>query len=259
MSMPRRTVKTLLVSVAAAIGVLALLAAGLVSYATTDKRDGFVLQNAELSAPGYLQRLASLNPDTQSRNGEEFPVYVHRLKRGSGTIFGYRAYSPGKFSAIDDETYRKITVWIAGAIPTSPIEIPVGDDARSRLVFSDGASAWSRSGCSGNGTSGTIRVQPHRGYFTITISADITPVGNAVVNRCVPERVDVTFKAKEMAFKDLTPWLGIEGQHPYHETYRPIWPNQALQLTPGRCTIPLYVTTATLRAAIRAPARRSRV
>ena len=45
------------------------------------------------------------------------------------------------------------------------------------------------------------------------------------------------FDAKEIAFEDLTPWLGLQGQHPYDETYRRVWPNQAMQLTASKPAI----------------------
>ena len=120
---------------------------------------------------------------------------------------------------IDDEEYRKVTVWIAGALPRSAVDLPLGDASKCLLVFTHAGSAWPHAGCSGYGTSGTVGVEPVGRHFKITIRGDVTPIGNAH-DRCEIEKVDLTFKAKEIAFEDLTPWLGIAGRHVFDETYR---------------------------------------
>ncbi len=214
-------VKRVLLGLAATVGVIVLVLGALVAYAARDKEDTFALADAEFADVGYLQRLASQD-DAQSRRDGNFSVYAHRLKRGTGTVFGFRAYSPGRFAVIDDETYRKITVWIAGAIPTSAIEVPLGDDSRSRLVVSDGGSAWPRSACSRVATAGILRVQRTNGRFRITIRANTIAAGKITPIKCDAEKVDLTFEAQEIVVDDLTPWLGLEGRHPYDETYRPV-------------------------------------
>ncbi len=220
MSKWRRNAKTALKALLAALGAIALLAGGLIAYAASDKEDTFVIQNAELADAGHLQRLESQDANTKVHRQDDFPVYAHRLKRGTGTVVGFRAYSPGSIGIIDDESYRKITVWIAGPTPTSPVEIRLGQDSQAQLVFSDGGSAWPRSGCAGYGASGVVRLEPRNGKFTVTIGADINRAGSAFPERCGSERVDLTFTAKEILFEALTPWLGSRGDHPYEETYR---------------------------------------
>ena len=75
--------------------------------------------------------------------------------------------------------------------------------------------------CSRCGTSGTVKVEPIGRRFKITIHAEVTPVDNAQAHyECGTERVDLTFTAKEIAFENLTPWLGLAGRQPYDETYR---------------------------------------
>jgi len=223
MGMIRRIVKTLLLILAAIVVLLVLVLGGLWAYAAIDKQDTFALQNSEFDDANYLRKIeSSMGDDRLIHHRDYVPVYAHRLKRGSGAIFGYRFYSNGKLSIIDDEDYRKVTVWMAGALPRSAVDLPLGDASMCLLVFSDGGSAWPQAGCSGYGTSGTVRVEPAGRRFKITIHGDVTPVGNAH-DRCGIEKVDLTFEAKEIAFEDLTPWLGIAGRHPYAETYRRSW------------------------------------
>lgn len=230
--------KRVLLGLAATVALIVLVLGALVAYAARDRKDTFALADAEFADVGYLQRLASQDDALSGRDGN-FSVYAHRLKSGTGTVFGFRAYSPGRLAAIDDETYRKITLWIAGAIPTTAIEVPFGDDSRARLVVSDGGSAWPRLGCSRVATAGIVRVQRTNGRFRITIRADTIAAGKITPVECDTEAVGLTFEAPEIVFDDLTPWLGLEGRHPYEETYMPIWPNHALRVTASRRTAQL--------------------
>ncbi len=220
MRMIRRIVKALLWSLAAIVVLLVLVLGGLWANAAIDKEDTFALQNSEFDDANYLRAIDSSKGDDRLIHHRDYvPVYAHRLKRGSGTIFAYRFYSNGDMGIIDDEDYRKTTVWIAGALPRSAVDLPLGDASKCLFVFSQGGSAWPQAGCSGYGTSGTVRVEPAGRRFKITIHGEVTPAGNAH-DRCGTEKVDVTFNAKEIAFQDLTPWLGVAGRHVYDETYR---------------------------------------
>lgn len=220
----RRIVKTVLWSLAAIVGLLVLLIGGRFAYLAIDKEDTFVLQNSELDNANYLRTIESSAGDATGDNRrfnhpEHVPVYAHRLKRGVGTIFAHRFYSDGDVLTIDDEEYRKVTVWIAGALPRSAIDLPLDDASKCLLVSAHSGSAWPQAGCAGYATSGTVRVEPSGRHFKITINGEVTPAGNAN-DWCGMEKVDLTFKAKEIAFEELTPWLGVAGRHPYSETYR---------------------------------------
>jgi hypothetical protein len=212
MSKGRRIVRTVLISIGAVVGLLVLLIAACLVYQSIDKEDSFVLVNVEFQDAGYLRGLDSIKrPKIVRREDELFPVFAHRLKRGSGTIFAWRFYSNGELMTIDDEDYRKITVWIAGAPPSSPTTISLGDESKVILIFSRGGSAWPDIECCGYGTSGTITIIPDGRRFTIAINGQVTAVGTRN-KQCASETVNRTFKAKEIAFESLTPWLGIAGQ-----------------------------------------------
>ncbi len=222
MSKGRRIVKVVLISIGAVVGLLVLLLAALLVYLSIDKEDSFVLKNAEFQDAGYLRRLDSIKrPKILRLEDEQFPVFAHRLKRGSGTVFAWRFYSNGDLLTSDDEVYRKITVWIAGPPPSSPTTVSLGDESKAVLIFSRGGSAWPDIECCGYGTSGTITISPAGRRFIVALKAQVTAVGTRS-KQCASEPVDRTFKAKEIAFESLTPWLGIAGQpgHPYQESYR---------------------------------------
>ena len=222
MSKGRRILKVVLISIGALVGLVVLLIAARMAYLSIDKEDSFVLRNAEFQDAGYLRRLDPTKRKKVLRlEDEQFPVYAHRLKRGSGTIFAWRFYSSGEVLTADDEGYRKVTLWIAGPPPSSPTTISLGDESKAVLISSDGGSAWPNVECCGYGTSGTVTITPAGKRYTVVIKAQFTPVGTR--NRqCASETLDRTFTAKEIAFESLTPWLGTAGRpgHPYDETYR---------------------------------------
>ena len=215
----RRAAKAVLVLGTALIGFLGQSSAVFLVCEATDREDSFVLRNVELNDFNHLRKLEGLSERELGGPPEQLPVAAHRLKRGSGTVFAWRFYSNGKLSVIDDEDYRKITIWIPGSPPTSPSTLALGDESKVILISSIGGSAWPRSECCGYGTSGTITITPSWRGLAITVDAQITPVGSKS-RQCTLNRVNRTFTAREIAFDDLTPWLGKAGRHPYDETYR---------------------------------------
>ena len=223
MTKTRRIIKVTLLSIAGVIGFLILAVAGWLIYDSFDNEDWFVLENAEFQEVGYLRRLDATNKPRNARLQDElFPVYAHRLKRGSGTVFAWRFYSNGKVFTIDDEFYRKVTLWIAASPPTSPTSISLGDESKAVLISCHGGSAWPGGECCGYGTAGSVTITPSGQGFIVAAQAEITPAGNSKTLPCVNEKVDRKFTANKIAFEDLTPWLGIADPkgRPYHETYR---------------------------------------
>jgi hypothetical protein len=216
----RRLSKVVLITIAAGVGFLIIVIAGLLLYPQfTKEEDAFVLENAAILDTDFLQKLDAIKDHDAYLDQEEVPVYAHRLKRGSGTVFAWRRYSAGQPFIIDDEYYWKVTAWIAGPPPASTTTISLGDQSKAILVFSEGGSAWPRNVCSGYANSGTITVTPSGQRFRITIDAKITAAGHPA-RWCTLESVHRSFTATKIAFEDLTPWLGIAGHGAYFETYR---------------------------------------
>ena len=216
-----RILKVLLVVMGSVIALLILAAGGLATYAAIDKQDTFFLQNAELSDPDYLRSLAAANPEDRSLGQERFSIYSHRLKRGKGTIFAYRFYSNGSIFWIDDEAYRKLTVWIASPPPRLPVEFNLRDKSKALVLFSHGSSAWPRNDCSGYIPSGSLRIERSGSHYTISVRGQLEPHGNINLRKdCDSQQIDTVFRGGEFGFEKLMPWLGIAGLHPYDETYR---------------------------------------
>lgn len=63
-----RTVKVILFNVALLAGLLVLSISGLVLYQSVDKEDTFVLENATIQSPDYLNRLAGMGEKTRFQN-----------------------------------------------------------------------------------------------------------------------------------------------------------------------------------------------
>ena len=143
----RRIVTAVVWSLVAVVALVVLVLGGLVAYAAIDKEDTFALQNSEFDDANYLRKIdSSKGDDRWSNYRDHVPVFAHRLKRGSGTIFAHRFYSNGDFGTIDDEVFRKVTIWIAGGLPRSAVDLPLRDASKCLLVFSHSGSAWPQAG-----------------------------------------------------------------------------------------------------------------
>lgn len=157
-----RAAKVILFSVPLLVGLLVPGIAGFVLYQSVDKEDTFVLENATIKSPDYVNRLAGMDKKTHLQNRREFfHAASHRLAGGAGTIFAYRYYTNGRITAVDDELYRKVTIWLREAPDTHEFTVDLGDRQRAILVYSHGGSAWPAYGCSGYATSGTVKINQH--------------------------------------------------------------------------------------------------
>ncbi len=119
---------------------LLLLSAAL-AYQSIDKEDKFFIRDAAPVDPNYLLTLESWKRQPSDLY-EPTGIAAHRLKSGTGMVFGYRFFSDGKIFTNDDESYKKLTIWLAEGVPQSPIEIGLGDANRVLVVYSRGGSAW---------------------------------------------------------------------------------------------------------------------
>ncbi|MCB1592191.1 MAG: hypothetical protein KDI90_07045 [Alphaproteobacteria bacterium] len=102
-----------------------------------------------------------------------FPSYAlnqHQIAEGSGTIIAYRAFYEGGAHTIDDEGYKKVTIFIPGLLKMEENE-RVFNSADFQAFYSSGAS--SRGGVSiGFVKNGTIKVLRNKDG-KINISVDL--------------------------------------------------------------------------------------
>lgn len=217
-----------LLLVAAAVILAALAAIGsvlpdLLAPARRDDTDTFYLLNASFRNPNYLHELdRRLTEESAYDVLHETPsVYAHRLKRGKGIIFGYRWYFDRYPDAIDDEEFKKITIWLP-EIPSDPVSTFDLSNGKSVIaVYSEGGSAWPSDVCSGYLNAGSLAIRKKSGAFVVTLDGALTPAAVGVFPElCRPKSVAIEFEATELKFDQLTTWLGKRGRHPYAETYR---------------------------------------
>jgi hypothetical protein len=218
-----KVIKRTLLCLLTITGFVVLAISGLIVYASSDHRDTFVLKGAEFADIAFLQKMTMRDDCARSDGVGGYQVFAHRLKRGNGTIFGFRLYSPGPFGTTDTNSYKKVTLWIANIPPTSQTTVSLGIDSDSFLAVTEGSSVWPRSACSWIATAGVVMLEPRNHRFRVAMHAQITPEGASVTERCQPETLDLTFAAKEIRFEQLTPWLGKEGHHSWDETHRPMF------------------------------------
>ncbi|SOD50587.1 hypothetical protein SAMN06296416_101196 [Pseudoxanthomonas wuyuanensis] len=203
-------------SIPLSFAVLALLSSCASSPVQRKRVDGFFIQNAVFAVPAYLSKLDALPEKDAAPNRTSMGLFAHRLAAGTGTIFAYRFYSPGRLLTVDDEAFEKVTIWFDQPLPVTGTT-PISDSVV--VVHTKGGSAWPQSACSGVMTSGSIQVSPNGDAFDVSISGDLIQAGSRNPQWCNQQYLEISFKATEISLASLTPWLGRAGDHPYAESH----------------------------------------
>lgn len=207
----------------ALILLLAVLVAGLFFYSSIDREDNFYLINTQFSDYGFLANLDKRLADKEDYKAlrDEMSVYVHRLSKGHGAVFAHRWYSNGDVMTIDDESFKKLTVWIDELPKKYPVEIDFTRHQKVKGAYTRGGSAWPRAACSGYLRSGSLILDKSGGSIDVSVIGVFVPAGSgAYGGYCEEQELNIEFSASELKFEELTPWLGLQGNHPYAETYR---------------------------------------
>lgn len=215
----RRILRRLCIAFAAVIGLVVLMVSGLIAYASVDHVDGFFVRSATLADPQFLYSLAREEYHSRRAAGR-YHVNAHRLQPGRGTIFAYRFYSPGTL-AIDDEHYRKLTLWLPPRSLDSTLELPIATEGGPLVIYGRGGSAWPDIGCAGFIESGSVRIERVRRHYRVRVVGEMVPVQFPErAGFCTPQHIDLAFDAVERNWSSVNAWLGAKGDHPYEETYR---------------------------------------
>lgn len=219
----KKSIKLIFKIVAGALFLVVIVVSGMIMFLSFDRRDAFSIINADFTNYEYLK-----NSDLLRTSGTDkvalanrYNVYSHRLVEGSGIIIGYREYSNGSFFRIDDEYFSKLTIWI----PELPKEFPetynFSDVNSIKAIYTKGGSAWPGSACAGYITSGTLRLEKMGSKYSAETIGSVNVSGSIISsNKCKPRNIHLNFNYDQIQYSELTPWLGLEGNHPYQETYR---------------------------------------
>lgn len=215
----KRWIKWAILGIAVPVASLVVGAVALVLYASIDKEDAYIFPDATLVDPNYLDWLEDVTRSRVQRR-EDFPVYAHRIRPGRGSVIAYRSYSNGSLAMIDDESYRKLTLWVPEGVGEGG-RWPIGGEGGVKAVYTQGGSAWPRSACAGYIVSGHLDVAKELFGYLVTVEGVFQPRGNVVSRKsCVERGFHSRFEARLQDVSGLTPWLGKASTHPYDETYR---------------------------------------
>ena len=215
----KRRLAIFLKALGSALVLLILVLVGGCISASIPKTDSFFVRDAKFSTVEFNNHSrerathASESPPTKP----QYHVQNHWISEGRGTVFGWRYYSNGSLMTMDDEIYRKITIWVA-EIPAG--EIAFGDKSKVVGYYSQGGSAWPGAGCGGEIASGTIHlIDQAESKVRIKIAGSVDCINQM---RKKSERVDLddTFSFERIEHPEITPWFGKPGENIYRETYR---------------------------------------
>lgn len=188
-------------------------------YISIDKEDSFHIKGAEFSNFNYLVELDKKlkMKDAPLHVKGDVNVYIHRLSKGKGFILAYRWFSSGDTMIIDDEVFEKLTIWLKDLPASFPINYDFTTTNNIKAAYTSGGSAWPKHNCSGYIESGKMTLDKFGDSYSVKISGTVYPAGSSY---CEEKEIDLEFFTKEIKFSELTTWLGLEGEHPYDETYR---------------------------------------
>lgn len=199
------------------LAVLALLLPRLIGFIpSSDEINTVFVRNATFANKDFKVAHAEIPGEQVDQEKEVFPVYMHRIAEGSGTIIAYRWFNEGSRGALDDEIYAKLTVYLPS------VEVGRYEFSKSpglRGYYSREASAWRRSGCGG---------EIERGYIEIlqveksVIKADVHTDVHCQRSHEMPSdeiEIDFQYSFTELSFEKVTPWIGKQGGHYYSESY----------------------------------------
>lgn len=218
MGIIKRNFKWLISSLLLVVGAIVFF----VVYSSADKTDSFFITSAEFDNPKYFATLTREQIDRE----QLYPVFGHRIKAGKGVVIAYRWFSEGSLSTIDDEVYKKLTIWIDQLVFDSSTLINLGNNSNVVVFYSQGGSAWPGSGFHGYAIRGTIQLTERTGSnLTASVSARLrlsSSQGDMYGHRdLIPDSTfNFAFSCKKLDPSDMIPWLGCPGEHVYDETYR---------------------------------------
>lgn len=193
------------------VGVL-LSATLLASLTGCTRVDTFHVRRAALDDPYYLQEFEARR---ELFGRDALGLYAHRISQGDGLVMAYRRFSPGGVFTSDDESFEKLTVWLAEPRMDGERTLPL-PSPEALVVYSSGGSAWPVAACSGWLSAGEVRIRPGARRFLVDVSGALT----ASTGRC-PSTITLKFQSNELEDASLlTPWLGAQGDSPYSESYR---------------------------------------
>jgi hypothetical protein len=217
----RRFFKVILFLLCALLALAVLAGVAMYAYAAIDKEDGFYIVHAQPVDPDYLLKLDQVTGKEDKREAH-FGHAAHRLKAGNGAVLAYRFYSNGNVMRIDDEDFRKMTIWLPAGAPSGRVDLALTDRSKVLVLVSEGGSAWPDNACSGFVSAGTLRIEQRGDRYQVELHGTLAPAGKSPVwpNQCKPHQVDIAFAASQLQVTQLTPWLGSAEGNPYQETYR---------------------------------------
>jgi hypothetical protein len=182
--------------------------------------DGLFISPAALRNSRFLQELELLGTDElRDRRRELAGISAHRIGPGVGVVLGYRRFSHQLGMVSDTESFEKLTLELPEIAGPSDLDWDIGDHPELNIVYSEGSSVWSASGCSGYVRSGRLVIIRAANALKVTVQGPVELVGN-YNSRCGSMTVAVAFEATKIRLAELTPWLGAEADI-WQEAFRP--------------------------------------
>lgn len=162
----------------------------------------------------YVEHASLVKVDSSAKGREDFtdanalPIAMHRLQKGDGVVIGVREFSGGSMFTVDDESFRKMTIFIAESTLASGHYSLT--DGNAIAYLSQGGSAKPSGGCFGRAKDGRVvikKVDNSSVHLALTASFEMSsPLGWP--GTCAPKELDIALEVEKREFEQLTAWEG---------------------------------------------------
>jgi len=183
--------------------IIYLVFYGIISSCSSVQTNGFFIKDAKLEQINKINKMNS-----QDGRMLTFHASNHRITAGKGIVIGYREFDSGNKFVIDDEKYRKITIYFIGKNELHLGEYEINENVIA--IYSKGASAWTKSGSYYKIKEGKIFIQKITKQFIEL---------KFIWSNNLKKEESIKGEFTKIFFSELTPWLGKKGTNEYSETY----------------------------------------
>lgn len=183
---------------------------------STDKI--FYVTDADFYARNKFE---SVNSSIQSSPQKDIVYSAHRIERGQGTVIALRIFSPGHRLLVDQASFKKMTIFIAGHLEDA-IGKTMSINSGDAVAFLSNSSSTSpgSNGCFGYANSGVVHVV-QTNVKELMVSVDLNFDQKSPLRwtgECGNLQVTENILAKEKEFSEITPWEGKTGKAISDET-----------------------------------------
>jgi hypothetical protein len=114
---------------------------------------------------------------------------AHEYQKGEGNLFLYHWKSPNDWNISDEETFAKISFWIAGSLDKGVTVFNLKDNNEIKAIYTKGSVVWKTRNCSWLIDDGDITVNLSSKQVKVFLDVGLHPIANLHTSHCETRRL----------------------------------------------------------------------